>query len=85
MTLCKQIVDYFEILEDNQVIYIHYNINKTASFDTIHKGDMVEALEDNVLLVMKKTEQGEMILINCDSVRRVTIRRIFDCSPQRRN
>lgn len=84
MTLCKQVVDYFEILEDNQVIYIHYNINKTASFDTIHKGDMVEALEDNVLLVMKKTEQGEMILINFDTVRRVTIRRIFDCSPQRR-
>ena len=83
MTLCKQVVDYFEILEDNQVIYIHYNINKTASFDTIHKGDMVEAVEDNVLLVMKNTEPVERILINFDTVRKVIIKTIQDCSQRR--
>ena len=84
MTLCKQVVDYFEILDDNEVIYIHYNINKDASFDTIHKGDMVEAVEDNVLLVMRNTEPVERFLINFDTVRKVTIKIIQDCSSQRR-
>lgn len=85
MTLCKQVVDYFEILDDNEVIYIHYNINKDASFDTIQKGDMVEAVEDNVLLVMKNTEPVERILINFDTVRKVIIKTIQDCSLQRRD
>lgn len=83
MTLCKQVVDYFEILDDNEVIYIHYNINKDASFDAIHKGDMVEALEDNVLLVMRNTEPVERFLINFDCVRKVTIKIIQDCSQRR--
>lgn len=83
MTLCKQVVDYFKILDDNEVIYIHYNINKTASFDAIHKGDVVEAVEDNVLLVMKNTEPVERILINFDTVRKVTIKTIQDCSQRR--
>lgn len=86
MTLCTTVADYHDVLEDNEVIYVHYNISKSASFETINADDIADVVEDNVLLVIKEVdERFERVLINFDTVRKVTITTIQDCSPQRRN
>lgn len=84
MTLCTIVADYHDILEENEYIVIEYNISKPVSFDKIESEDIVEALEDNVLSVIKNMDNLEHMLINFNNVRKVTIKTIQDCSPQRR-
>lgn len=76
MSLCSTVMDYFEEMGDNEVMIISYNAY--LSTDILEKGDYLEQVDDNTLLVFKNTDPVKKIFINFKFVRRVTISEKFD-------
>lgn len=84
MSFSRRLYDYYEQLGDDEVIYINYNNSKEGITDTIEKEDYVEIVDDNTLFIYKN-DTDVRLFINLLAVRRVSIRKRKDCSPQRRN
>lgn len=80
MTLCSTIVEYFEELEDNEFVSISYNSSNILASDFLEKGDYLEQIDDNTLLILKNTEPVKKIFINFNFVRKVTIAEKHDCA-----
>lgn len=78
MTLCSTIVDYFEQVEDNELMNIVYNTPNSP--DILERGDYLEQIDDNTLLILKNTEPVKRIFINFNFVRKVTIAEKHDCA-----
>lgn len=83
MSFSRRLYDYYEQLGDDEVIYINYNNSKEGITDTIEKEDYVEIVDDNTLFIYKN-DTDVRLFINLLAVRRVSIRKRKDCSPQRR-
>ena len=83
MSFSRRLYDYYEMLDDNEVIYINYNNSREGITDTIEKEDYVEIVDDNTLFIYKD-DTDVRLFINLLAVRRVSIRKRKDCSPQRR-
>lgn len=78
MSLCSTVMDYFEQLDDNEIMIISYNAY--LSTDILEKGDYLEQIDDNTLLVFKNTDPVKRIFINFNFVRKVTIVEKYDCA-----
>lgn len=84
MSFSRRLYDYYEQLKDDEIIYINYNNSREGITDTIEKEDYVEIVDDNTLFVYKD-DTDVRLFINLLAVRRVSIRKRKDCSPQRRD
>lgn len=78
MSLCSTVIDYFEQLNDNEIMMISYN--GSLSSDFLEKGDYWEQIDDNTLLVFKNTHHIQKIFINFNFVRKVKIAEKHDCA-----
>lgn len=79
MSFSRRLYDYYEMLDDNEVIYINYNNSKEGITDTIEKEDYVEIVDDNTLFIYKN-DTDVRLFINLLAVRRVSIRKRKDCA-----
>ncbi len=80
MSFCSTVMDYFEEMEDNELMSIAYNVSNFLSTVNLEKDDYLEQIDDNTLLVFKNTDPVKKIFINFNFVRKVTIAEKHDCA-----